>query len=146
MYRSGMHLVPTRIIPCKVKGIAVRGHVCSAQRGVVQGAPGPSSLQPQAFYGRGLFQFSCSAVPAQLCIFQLVLALPYLTALKCRSMLAQLRGRSKISVSHCRPQGHTFLFDATPAWNPSSLAVLHLRAECGASHEQLLPLFSLSAQ
>lgn len=126
MYRSEMCWVPTRTKQCRVRGI-VCWRAC-LQCPVRGGAGSPKPIRPVAL--RLLQQRSftvqlqcCASIAIQLPVY--VLALPYSTALKCRSVPAQLSSRPSKSVSCCSPQRRcTCPFDATPRWNPSSLAVL----------------------
>lgn len=121
-----------------------RGAMAAVSRGAA-GSPGPVRPAPL-----GLLQQRCCPVQLQCCASTAIqfpvyaLALPYSTALKRGSVPAQLGSRARISVSCCSPQRRrTCLFDAAPTRNPSSLAVLWLRAESGPIHGQILPLSSL---
>ena len=103
---------------------------------------------PQAHQACSLGSFTTKVFYSSavvLCQHSYTVSLPYSTALKCRSVPAQLSRRPRIYVSCCSPRRRcTCLSDATPTWNPSSLAVLSLRAESGPIHGQILLLSSLS--
>lgn len=146
MYRSGMRLVPTRTKQCGVRGI-VCWRAC-LQCPVRGGAGTPKPIRPVALCLLQQRSFTvqlqcCARIAIQFPVY--VLALPYSTALKCRSVPAQLSSRPSKSVSCCSPwRRWKCPFDATPRWNPSSLAVLWLRAESGPIRGQVWPLSSLS--
>lgn len=90
------------------------------QRAARGGAGSPEPVRPVA---SGLLQQRSFTVQLLGCA-SIAIQFPYATALKCRSVPAQLSSRPRISVSCCSPRRCTCPFDATPTWNPFSLAVL----------------------